>query len=71
MRRLGLLVVLLTVVAGCGGEDRSSQRSSPAGPTTSGSAEGVELAGETLDGSALSLADLRGTPVFVNVWASW
>jgi cytochrome c biogenesis protein CcmG, thiol:disulfide interchange protein DsbE len=29
------------------------------------------LTGVTLDGKQLSLAKLRGKPVFVNVWASW
>lgn len=27
--------------------------------------------GITLDGKRLSLADLRGRPVLVNVWSSW
>ena len=31
----------------------------------------VALEGKTLNGARLSLADLRGKPVFVNVWASW
>lgn len=30
-----------------------------------------ELAGEWLVGPQVHLADLRGTPVLVNVWASW
>jgi hypothetical protein len=72
MRRLALLVIALGVLVGCGGKDSpqggdagaDAARSSPAG-------EGVELEGETLDGTAVSLADFRGTPVFVNVWASW
>ena len=73
MRRLGLLVIVLAVLAGCGGEDGSPQDGGAAtDPTTSASvADGVELEGETLDGTPLSLADFRGTPVFVNVWASW
>lgn len=33
--------------------------------------EPVELDGEGLDGEDLSLAQLRGEPVVVNVWASW
>lgn len=33
--------------------------------------EPVELSGETLDGSTLDLADLRGKVVVVNLWASW
>jgi len=30
-----------------------------------------ELTGVTLDGKQLSLAKLRGRPVFINVWSSW
>jgi hypothetical protein len=69
MRRLGVLAVVLAALAACGGEERQ-----PAGDdasATSSPGEGVVLEGETLDGAPLSLADLRGKPVFVNVWASW
>lgn len=31
----------------------------------------VEIAGETLEGEPLDLADLRGQAVVVNVWGSW
>jgi hypothetical protein len=30
-----------------------------------------EIAGRTLQGQEIALSDLIGTPVFVNVWASW
>lgn len=29
------------------------------------------IAGTTLEGKRLSLADLRGKPVVINVWSSW
>jgi cytochrome oxidase Cu insertion factor (SCO1/SenC/PrrC family) len=72
MRRLALLVIALAVLAGCGGKDNPQGGDAAAGPATSSPAgEGVELEGENLDGTPLSLADFRGTPLFVNVWASW
>jgi hypothetical protein len=30
-----------------------------------------KIAGTTLDGKRLSIAQLRGKPVIVNVWSSW
>ena len=33
--------------------------------------EVIELAGETLDGQPLDIADWRGAPVVINLWASW
>ena len=73
MRRLALLVLALAVLGGCGGDGSGPQAGDPVGVPTTGSsaAKGVQLEGETLEGTPLSLADFRGTPVFVNVWASW
>jgi hypothetical protein len=30
-----------------------------------------EIAGRTIDGKRVSLAEFRGRPVLVNVWSSW
>ena len=70
MLRLALFVVALATLAACGG---NSGDDGAAGSTTTGSppTAAVELEGRTLDGGRLSLADLRGKPIFVNVWASW
>ena len=70
VHRFPLLVALLLALAACGG---GSGDDSAASSTDVGSpaVAGVELQGETLDGKQLSLAEFRGKPVFVNVWASW
>ena len=69
MLRGGLLVIAVAMVAACAGGGAGDDVAGPA--TSSPDAPSVELEGETLDGGRLSLADFRGTPVFVNVWASW
>jgi cytochrome oxidase Cu insertion factor (SCO1/SenC/PrrC family) len=73
MRALAMIVALFAlVVAGCGSESGDQ-----AAPTTTETmpAEGGPMApaieGTTLDGERLSLADFRGRPVLVNVWAAW
>ena len=66
MRRLALLAALALLAVACGG---SSEPNSA--PATAVAEPGAEIAGETLDGERLSLADFRGKPVFVNVWSSW
>jgi hypothetical protein len=62
LRRLLSIALGAVLLAGCGGsEERTAPRSGGGGP----------LEGRTLDGDMISLADFRGTPVFVNVWSSW
>lgn len=66
MKRAGLVVLVLTLAA-CGG---SSEAQAPERPAAD-RARAPAIAGETLDGKRVSLADLRGKPVFVNVWSSY
>jgi thiol-disulfide isomerase/thioredoxin len=33
--------------------------------------EAISLAGETLDGTQLDIADWQGKPIVINLWASW
>jgi hypothetical protein len=62
---LAASTVLALAAAGCGG---GSQESAPPEATAR---QAPEIEGVTLDGEPLSLADFRGRPVFVNVWAAW
>jgi hypothetical protein len=72
MRRLGVLALAVALVAACaacgGGSDGDARE---AGTGSVAEPAGVSLEGTTLDGEALSVEELRGKPVFVNVWASW
>ena len=78
MRALGLLLALgALVAAGCGGGGGSEEAAPPSrgGPTATVTATKREpappIAGTSLDGEHISLADYRGRAVFVNVWSSW
>ena len=33
--------------------------------------EAISLAGKTLDGKSLDIEDWQGSPIVVNLWASW
>jgi len=55
-----LLVASFVVALGLAGVGHAASR--PAAPP---------IAGTTLDGKRLALADLRGKPVLINVWSSW
>jgi hypothetical protein len=41
------------------------------GAVAAGSAKAPPVAGPTLEGKRIALADLRGKPVLINVWSSW
>jgi hypothetical protein len=69
MRRPALLALAFLALAGCGGTGDASETAPQ--PATSPADSAVALEGSTLDGERVSLAELRGKPVFVNVWASW
>jgi cytochrome oxidase Cu insertion factor (SCO1/SenC/PrrC family) len=81
VRSLAVLLVLSALVlSGCGGGEEDEAAAPPA-ETTTGAAPTAPpnadrpaappIAGTTLDGKALALADFRGRPVLVNVWSSW
>ncbi len=62
LRRLVLLGALL-VGAGCGGNGSSTGDADEGGPTRVGITAS--------DGSSVRLADFVGTPLVVNMWATW
>jgi len=62
-----LAALLLLLVTGCGDADGNSPRALP--PTPGNPAPAWE--GRTLDGEVVSLEDLRGQVVVLNVWATW
>lgn len=75
LRPLVTLVCLLALV-GCSGVSGTGDKGYitaegvPVEIEPAERGEPVELAGEDLEGTDLDLADLRGTPVVVNVWWS-
>lgn len=79
MLRPILILLAALALAGCGAGGSDVQPSATAAGTTveTGAAEtpaasgSPDISGSGLDGEALSIADFRGKPVFVNVWSSW
>jgi peroxiredoxin len=69
--RLLFVAALLTCAAAlsaCQGKDNDGQ---PGSRSSAIGQPAPALAGKTIDGDPLSLADLRGQVVLVNVWATW
>jgi hypothetical protein len=66
MVRPALALLAVVLLAGCGGGGTPSDE-----PGEAPAEAGVAFEGDTVEGERLALADFRGKPVFVNVWASW
>jgi cytochrome oxidase Cu insertion factor (SCO1/SenC/PrrC family) len=75
VRALLLLGLCALAAAGCGGGGGTMEEATPATaaapPANANRAPAPAIEGVSLDGERISLADLRGRPVFVNVWSSW
>lgn len=77
VRRAAMLAVVLLVVSGCsslrgtGDGGYVEQPGSIAQIAVEDRDEPIELAGDTLEGEPLDVADLRGEVVVINVWGSW
>jgi cytochrome oxidase Cu insertion factor (SCO1/SenC/PrrC family) len=72
--KLALATVAAVLLAGCGASEPQESQQEPSAPATTASAgagNGPGIAGTGLDGKQVDVADLRGRPVFVNVWSSW
>lgn len=70
----GLLLIAALALTGCGRDPAALHGSDRVGVTVLPADQRVampEVSGTTLDGKSLSLAQLRGTPVVLNAWASW
>jgi cytochrome c biogenesis protein CcmG/thiol:disulfide interchange protein DsbE len=57
--RIAAVAVLAGALVASAAASETARRPAPA------------LTGVTLEGRQLSLAKLRGKPVFINVWSSW
>jgi len=57
--RIAAVIALAGVLVASAAASETARRPAPA------------LAGVTLEGKQLALANLRGKPVFINVWSSW
>lgn len=66
-RNVCRLLLWLPLAFGCGpgGGDSADDAEATLSP------EAPALSAVTLDGDSISLADLRGEPVLLNVWATW
>lgn len=80
MRRLTIAFALFALAA-CGKTEPQPDKGSPAAEAQAGPVKGVDRSHKGKpapdvefhdpDGGQISLADFRGTPVLVNLWASW
>jgi hypothetical protein len=76
MRTLAALASAALVLIGCACGSETGAETTVASPKTGGEpasmrAPAPPIAGRSLDGAPLALADYLGRAVLVNVWSSW
>lgn len=67
MMRSLLLVPAVALVAGCAGDDKAA----PVASVVSIGKPAPAYSAQLMDGTPVSLADLKGEVVLLNVWATW
>lgn len=66
----GCVIIVLVLVAGCGGDDETSDGTGGDQlPAPGRAAPDFEL--QNLDGETVALSDYLGSPVLLNFWATW
>lgn len=70
--RIPAILLALAALSACApGSDAGSDSSSKPAPSGQIGAIAPTLEAKTLDGAPVSLASLSGSPVLLNVWATW
>ncbi|MHB8080423.1 MAG: TlpA disulfide reductase family protein [Candidatus Krumholzibacteriia bacterium] len=70
-RYLIVALLLAALLAGCGGGGKENAGAQPAGKAAAPAAAGPDFTLKDLNGNLVHLADLRGSVVIVDFWATW
>lgn len=69
VHRIWWAILVVLCLAGSAGAEDPAAAAAPCGPQPD--SEPAMLAAQTLDGASTDLGDLRGSPVLIDVWATW